>query len=322
MNELTHFSLFSGIGGIDLASEWAGFRTVGQCEFAEYPTKVLEKHWPDVPRWKDVRDVTVGSIREKGIKHITVLSGGFPCQPFSCAGKRKGKEDNRHLWPEMLRIVSECRPSWVLGENVGGIINMELGNCIASLEGLEYSVRAFYIPACGVQARHQRYRVFIVGHTKHNGQFTVQDTEGLNRGSDTGKERQGIPGELTRSGCGERGDNNVADTKYIKWDGGGTSRNLGGEPSNCCNVADPHVSNTPQCRNNARVGGCREQNAWDTRVPWTSEPNVGRVAHGVPKRVDRLKCLGNAVVPQQVYPILKAIADIETMGIKVSYNTR
>ena len=162
---LTHLSLFSGIGGLDLAAEWAGFTTVGQCEWADYPTKILEKHWPDVPRWRDIRTLTGESFYERtGLRTVDVVSGGFPCQPFSVAGKRTGKDDDRYLWPEMLRVIREIQPTFVIGENVPGIVNLALDTVLSDLENEGYTTQAFVIPACGVDAPHKRERVCILAY--------------------------------------------------------------------------------------------------------------------------------------------------------------
>ena len=241
---LTHLSLFSGIGGIDIAAEWAGFTTIGQCEFADYPYKVLQKHWPDVPKWRDIRDLTGGDFYEQtGHKTVDIISGGFPCQPFSVAGKQKGKRDDRYLWPEMLRVITEIKPTWVIGENVPGIIKIAGKTVCEGLERAGYTVTVFDFEAAAVGAPHRRERVFFVANT---------DKQRLQR-----RERKELP---KRTG------------KWAAWKNGCTGE---------------------------------EQ--------WKSEPDVGRVANGIPHRVDRLKCLGNAVVPQQVYPILQAIAAIEEM---------
>ncbi|HCC34152.1 MAG TPA: DNA cytosine methyltransferase, partial [Ruminococcaceae bacterium] len=175
--DLTHLSLFTGIGGIDLAAEWAGFSTVAQCDNADYPTKILEKHWPHVPKWKEICDVTRKSFKEKtGLDSPTLISGGFPCQPFSQAGKRRGRADDRHLWPQMFRIVEELRPAWMLGENVAGFVGMELDQTITDMESAGYKTRAFVFPACAVDAPHQRMRCFIVGYlgdAEHDGSLAA-----------------------------------------------------------------------------------------------------------------------------------------------------
>ena len=302
--KLTHLSLFSGIGGLDLAAEMAGFRTVGQCEWADYPTKVLEKHWPDVPRWRDIRTLTGESFYEKtGLRTVDIISGGFPCQPFSVAGKRRGKEDDRYLWPEMLRVISELRPAWVVGENVAGIVNMALDQVCADLENEGYAVQALIIPACAVDAPHRRDRCAIIANRYG-----------------AGLQAQG-PKQQTARVAGIRED--VAHAESAECEG--TRREAWErrtEPG-CCGDDVPNTDNG--CRTLRRDGELpaveESGGAWAnhgggapeyvTGEWWPAEPNVGRVANGVPSRVDRLKCLGNAVVPQQFYPIFQAIADIE-----------
>lgn len=271
---MTHLSLFSGIGGLDLAAEWAGFTTVGQCEFADYPTKVLEKHWTDVPRWRDIRTLTKESFYERtGQRTVDVISGGFPCQPFSVAGKQKGKNDDRYLWPEMLRVIRELRPRCVVGENVPGIIKIAAGQVVKDLERAGYHVVVFHYEAAAVGAWHRRSRVFFVGIED----MADTDGEGLQGGEQHGASAasEDTRERPSRPPVGERRET-IRNTLF-----GGRDR----------------IARRRQLQELAD-GRC-----------WAAEPDVGRVAHGIPSRVDRLKCLGNAVVPQQAYPIFKALAE-------------
>lgn len=311
MSDLSHLSLFSGIGGLDIAAEWAGFRTVGQCEWADYPRAVLEKHWPGLPRWRDIRTLTGESFYEQtGRRTVTVVSGGFPCQPFSTAGKRRGKEDDRYLWPEMLRVISEIRPAWVVGENVAGIVSMALDTVLSDLESIGYACQAFVIPACAVDAPHRRDRVAIVAHCDS---IRRMDRRPKIHAAETGEQAQ-----FEFIGC--RTNVADADSGTMRYDGD-DRRTSDREVHEAVNAGvfggtGEIDSNSDSYRlEKPRLQGLQKEpgiSAPDIRW-WPAEPDVGRVVNGVPSRVDRLKCLGNAVVHQQFYPIFRAIADLEGM---------
>jgi DNA (cytosine-5)-methyltransferase 1 len=166
---MKHGSLFSGIGGFDLAADWMGWENVFHCEIAEFPRKILNHYWPNADCHEDIKKTDFTKYRGT----VDIISGGFPCQPYSAAGKRLGKEDDRHLWPEMLRVIREVEPQWVVGENVRGLLNWNGGmvfhEVCADLENIGYEVQAFIIPASGINAPHQRERLWIVAHSINGG---------------------------------------------------------------------------------------------------------------------------------------------------------
>ena len=224
---MKHGSLFSGIGGFDLAAKTVGWQNTFQVEKDRWCRKVLAKNFPEAHQHDDIRTFNphdwAGSV--------DVISGGFPCQPFSVAGQRKSQADDRYLWPEMLRVVAAIRPTFVVGENVAGIISLALDQVLSDLEAEGYTTETFVLPACAIGAPHRRDRVWIVAHTNHTG---------------CEKQRQHLPDQ----------------TEYA----------------------------APEC------GG------W-----WEAEPGVCRVADGLPRRVDRLRALGNAIVPQVAIQLFAAI---------------
>lgn len=162
---MQHASLFSGIGGFDLAAQWMGWENVFHCEWNEFGQKILKHHWPNAISYGDITKTDFSIHRGT----IDVLTGGFPCQPFSLAGLKKGTEDDRHLWPEMLRAIREIQPGWVVGENVYGIINWNGGLVFdevqTNLEAEGYEVWPYVLPACSVNASHRRDRIWFVAHS-------------------------------------------------------------------------------------------------------------------------------------------------------------
>ena len=173
---MTHGSLFSGIGGFDLAAEWMGWENLFHCEWNEFGQKVLHYYWPDAEQFTDI---TKTDFR-KYANRIDILTGGFPCQPYSLAGKRKGKEDERHLWPEMLRAIREIQPRWVVGENVHGLVNWDGGLVFhevqTDLEAAGYEVFPYVLPACAINAPHRRDRIWFVAYARHNSEGSARDS--------------------------------------------------------------------------------------------------------------------------------------------------
>ncbi len=309
---MKHLDLFSGIGGFALAAQWAGFETVAFCEIEDYPRKVLEKNFPGVPIHRDIRE-----LDGENYAGTALITGGYPCQPFSLAGKRGGATDDRHLWPEMFRIVKQARPDWVVAENVAGHINMGLDQVLSDLEGEGYAARPVVIPACAVDAPHRRDRVWIIanaistGERPHAGAHRCAEDE---REELQQEDREALPdddiavcetvSDTQRNGRHQRSEQAG---RQARGEADGHDRDLR------CAMADTNTTG-PQEREifagsqseagRPPQGETSERDNW-----WTTEPAVGRVAHGVPRRVDRLKGLGNAIVPQVAYQILKPIGD-------------
>ena len=430
--------LFSGIGGFSLGLERAGMETVAFCEYDEKARLVLKKHWPEVPIYNDVREL---NGRQFEGQSIDLICGGFPCQPYSVAGDRLGEKDDRHLWPEYFRLIQEIRPTWIIGENVFGIINLFIDSVLSDLESAGYRHETLIIPACAVNAPHRRERVWIVAHSagiglqgsrltgnshgssrknggthqstgtgSTDGEWPVGDPKlhGLFAPEEQGGDKtppegsqKGQESTLKSEGAGGRKHNeDVAHAKGgksgVKKTGDGRESFVGGSKEESSNVAypvsgskgsshrsrasriaDKKQNNGNQLRNDSgnssqdmahtdkkrlqgigadkhpqgRQGqeegssglcgggmvpdthGSRKTSSGDAGgvgrqweqishageyvgENWRIEPSVGRVAHGVPKRMDRLKQLGNAVIPQIPELIGRAIMAVEAQPCK------
>ena len=419
--------LFSGIGGFSYAAEQivGGFETIAFVEQDDYCQKVLRKHWQDVPIYSDIR-----SFDAKEYKDADIVVGGFPCQPWSVAGSQRGSEDDRDLWHEMVRVIEDIRPKWIIGENVSGFVTMPMGlrRSLVDLESIGYKAIPYLIPAAAVDAKHRRMRCWIVGYSEHDGSSTTtfggrnnqvnggtsqgqkqaSELEGASRRTDdefvqtdifnlmanadntgdrTPRSRVDTEQQTIEQGqadisqskpSGQRED--VSDTKSkglerrIHSSAVSSEGNEGTHSGDICsgernNVADTDNKGLRTCVNGSdddiqkesgeggvdrttsrtdvggnakttkngemglsekgdvpytiserrRSGSTRGKDAKNVRqssfrerpVLWNPEPNVGRVANGVPNRVHRLRCLGNSIVPQVVARIFYAIKEAE-----------
>ena len=388
----------SGIGGFSLGLEaTGGFDTVAFCEYDEFCRKVLNKHWPDVPIYKDLKEI--GNEPTRLIQEFDLICGGVPCQPFSVAGKKKGKEDDRHLWPYMFKIIKHKKPTWVIVENVGGFVNVALDDVCLDLETEGYATQSFIIPACGVEAPHRRDRIWILGklmddskrneHIEeirggngeeredekrqreedntsrissgasglrvsdqgHETSRDVADTEsdredGVSRksksehgqgdtrlessGSNNGRIERGSKQDVADSGSerlqGHRGEHGLRETSEEK------QAVRGGEEQDVSNAGGERGRSGQTDRQDAEDAGeltgsqeHREGNAesglggmvdgvssrLDRHHGFEVEPDIPRVAENIPDRVNRLKALGNSIVPQIIYHIGMAILEEE-----------
>ena len=360
--------LFSGIGGFSLGLEsTGGFETVGFCEIDPKARLVLNKHWPDIPVYENIKELTYERLKADG-NLPTVITGGFPCQDISVAGKRKGiKAERSGLWSEMFRLIRDVRPTWAIIENVSALRSKGLTLVLQNLSSIGYMCEWHCIPASAVGAPHQRDRIWIVAHpaSECTGPCIRETLSGWkdSEASDTEPCCGSKGGDtlFSKFGNEERPDNQMADTLCEHSAERGECANLeeqgncgrddsGGGKGNaerkrpirvsgggaCDEVAD---SDSERCGGGNGTGcadgewlifqGEQERSTMGSEVEgcctphresikrlsefWTVEPNVGRVAHGVPNRVDRLKQLGNSVVPQIPFLLGSAILNAESI---------
>jgi DNA (cytosine-5)-methyltransferase 1 len=289
---MTHGSLFSGIGGFDLAAEWAGWDNIFHCEWNPFGQRVLKHHFPKSISYEDITKTDFSVHRGS----IDVISGGFPCQPYSSAGKRLGTADERHLWPHMLRTIREVQPGWVVGENVRGLTNWNGGVVFdevqADLEAEGYEVTPFLLPACAVNAPHRRDRIWFVAYSNSNG----HDPKSKARDNTI---RQNNKQSRTQWKCASEGLSNESNATNPK--------NIGQEYA----LEDGELER-------GRFRKSNQRNFWDS---FPSQSPICGGDDGLPKELDNItfpkwrnesiKAYGNAIVPQVAYQLFKTINSYE-----------
>jgi len=310
---MNHASLFSGIGGFDLAAHWMGWNNVFNCDIEEFPRKVLKHHFPNAIQYADIKqtDFTIHAGQ------VDILSGGFPCQPFSIAGRRLGRDDERHLWPEMYRAIQEIRPKWIVGENVRGLLNwsdgLVLDEVYTDLENEGYEVESFVLPAVGINAPHKRDRLWIVAKDTVRSGFLHR--ESIEEGAEVRQQRNTGAGDFDRIHREER--NYASDTTHDRrggrdsvWSEERWDRMVQGEQAGSAMGSEIE-------------GRSREQSTGSGK-DWTDFPTQSPICggdDGLPTQLDgftfpkwrkeSIKAYGNAIVPQIAYRIFKTIDFVE-----------
>ena len=289
---LSHVDLCSGIGGFALGFQWAGLsKPVLFCDIEPWSRKILKKHWPDVPIATDVKELA--NDPDRNVPDCDILTAGYPCQPFSHAGKRLGQEDDRHIWPYLLQIVAQKRPAWCCFENVYGHVSMGLDQVLLDLEGQGYATRPFIVPACAVDAPHRRDRVFVIAKD-------VSDTDSAGQ-QQSNQEMAREPSEQSDSGGVQPGQT-MADTSVRELQRRGQEQ-VYEQPDIQMQSGRGSQGEPPQRSTLSGLGGMADG------IPrWLDEPrDTPRTVAGVKGRADRLKGLGNAIVPQIAQKIGEAI---------------
>ena len=319
---MKHGSLFSGIGGFDLAAEWIGWENIFHCEWNSFGQKVLKYHFPNAISYEDITKTDFSIHRGA----IDIISGGFPCQPYSSAGKRMGKEDERHLWPEMLRAIREIQPSWVVGENVRGLTNWNGGLVFdevqSELETEGYEVLPFLLPACAVNAPHRRDRIWFVAYSDNS--RTNESVRTKQQRKEINKKQEGFSQfesgsngsneyDTNPNSSGLETNNIVRESEGEKLINGLASENL------TTNTSSGGVS---------RYGGQLNKNNSKRQsiMAWEKFPTKSPICggdDGLPRELDNItfskwrnesiKAYGNAIVPQVAYQIFKSIEEMNKL---------
>jgi DNA (cytosine-5)-methyltransferase 1 len=297
---MRHLDLFSGIGGFSLAAQWAWgkeYENVGFCDNNEFCQAILKKNFKHATIYDDIR-----KLNGKEIKNLDLLTGGFPCQPFSFAGKRRSDKDDRYLWPQMLRVIRESRPRWIVGENVAGIISLALDQVLFDLEGEGYTCQAFVVPAAAKNAPHRRDRVWIIGHDDTDASSERTDRRGIYKNSRL--PQRVLLSQIKKSWSAARGEvgadsatpsRNFADTEGTGQQGftyGSGEVEFWGSGAGYDWLA-------------VATDLCRMDDGLSARLD-------GRELSPKQHRVERIKALGNAIVPQVAMEIMDAIKVVDS----------